>query len=379
MFEAVEEFLRGEITRGTFPGAQYVIGEQGSVIAENAFGFAVIEPERIPASVNTIIDLASLTKPLITTLLTVRFAERGCIDFAAPVSAYLEELRTATHLDITIIELLTHTSGLEAWRPLYLEAKDRSDVLRVIAQTPRSEQAEKKVVYSDLNFILLGFILERLSKARLDELAQREIFQPLGLAQTMFNPPAALQKQIAATERGQRYERRAVADRKVDCPSDNQPTTDVPRPIRREEIIWGEVHDGNAFFMDGVAGHAGLFGTAREVYAIARQFLPGSQLLRYESLALFTENLTAGRGDARSVGWMLAATPDCSAGSKLPPHAFGHTGFTGTSLWIDAGKERVFILLTNRVHPEVRDLGMKKVRQTYHNLAVTALEAKGAF
>ena len=163
------------------------------------------------------------------------------------------------------------------------------------------------------------------------------------------------------------------------CPSDNQLTTNFPRPLRRKDVIWGEVHDGNAYFIDGVAGHAGLFSTAHEVYAIARQFLPGSQLLRSESLALFTENLTAGRGDARSVGWMMAATPDCSAGSKLPPDAFGHTGFTGTSVWIDASRERIFILLTNRVHPEVRDLGMKKARQTFQNLAVAALEAKGAF
>jgi CubicO group peptidase (beta-lactamase class C family) len=379
LLEAVDEFLRSEITRGTFPGAQYVIGEQGSIVAEKAFGFAVIEPERIPASVNTIYDLASLTKPLITTLLTVRFAERRVVDLAAPASDYLEELRTATQQDIKIIELLTHTSGLEAWRPIYLEAKDRSDVLRVIAQTPRFEQAEKKVVYSDLNFILLGFLLEHLGKARLDELAQREIFQPLGLTQTMFNPPAALRKQIAATECGRQSERQTVADRKVLCPSNSQPTANVPRPLRRNEVIWGEVHDGNAYSMDGVAGHAGLFSTAREVYAIARQFLPSSQLLHPESLSLFTENLTAGHGDARSVGWMLAATPDCSAGSKLPPDAFGHTGFTGTSIWIDVSRERVLILLTNRVHPEVRDLGMKQARQTFHNLAVAALEAKGAF
>jgi CubicO group peptidase (beta-lactamase class C family) len=195
----------------------------------------------------------------------------------------------------------------------------------------------------------------------------------------MFNPPAALLKQIAATERGQRYECQTVADRKALCPSDTQPVTNVPRPLRRKEVIWGEVHDGNAYFMDGVAGHAGLFSTAREVYAIAKQFLSCSQLLRRESLALFTRNMTAGRGDARSIGWMLAATPDCSAGSRLPPHAFGHTGFTGTSIWIDASRERIFVLLTNRVHPQVRDLGMKKVRQTYYNLTVTALEAKGAF
>ncbi len=379
MFEAVDEFLQSEIARGTFPGAHYVIGERGSIVAENAFGFAVVEPQPIAASVNTIYDLASLTKPLITTLLTVIFAERGLVNITAPASNYLEELRTASHKDITLTELLTHTSGLEAWRPLYLEAQNRHDVVRVIAQTPR--QAKAQVVYSDLNFILLGGILERIGGARLDELAQREIIAPLGLQQTMFNPPVALRWQIAATERGQAHERQTVADRKTVCPPANQTTDrkEAPRPLRRKEMIWGDVHDGNAYFMDGVSGHAGLFGTAREVFAIASQFLPCGQLLRPESLALFTGNFTAGRGAARSLGWMLAATPDCSAGSALLPDAFGHTGFTGTSVWIDTSRERVFVLLTNRIHPLARDLGMKQARQMFHNLAIAALTASGAF
>ena len=381
MFETVDKYLQSEIARGTFPGAQYIIGDAGKITAEKAFGFAVIEPESIAASVDTIYDLASLTKPLITALLTVIFADRGLLDFAALASETLEELRPTTHRDITIMELLTHTSGLEAWRPLYLRAKSRNDVPQVIAHTPHHGHAEKEVVYSDLNFILLGFILERIGGARLDELAQKEIFLPLGLQQTMFNPPITLRRQIAATERGQTYERQTVANMRTVSATAKQKIdgTEASRPLRRKELIWGEVHDGNAYFMDGVAGHAGLFSTAREVFAIGKQFLPGSQLLHPPSLALFTRNLTVGRGDARSIGWMLAATPDCSAGLRLPLDAFGHTGFTGTSIWIDANKERIFILLTNRIHPQVRDFGMKEARQKFHNLAVVALESTGAF
>ena len=147
----------------------------------------------------------------------------------------------------------------------------------------------------------------------------------------------------------------------------------VRRPLRRKHLLWGEVHDGNAYFMDGVSGHAGLFSTAREVFALASQFTRASKLLQDKSLALFTDNFTQGIGEARSVGWLLAATKDCSAGQSLPPEAFGHNGFTGTSVWLDGTSERVFVLLTNRVHPQVRDLGMKQARQQFHRLAVEAL------
>ena len=127
--------------------------------------------------------------------------------------------------------------------------------------------------------------------------------------------------------------------------------------------------------MDGVAGHAGLFSTAREVFLLANQFLPCGALLKREALPLFTTNYTAGRGDDRSIGWLLASTADCSAGLQLPPQAFGHNGFTGTSVWIDGARARVLVLMTNRVHPEVRDLGIKPARQKFNSLAVEALNA----
>jgi CubicO group peptidase (beta-lactamase class C family) len=381
-FNQISEYLRSEIARGTFPSAQFVVGKRGKIICEDALGYAVIEPEKIPATKETIYDLASLTKPLATALLVMIFAERKLLDLSAPASAYLEELRGTNKGAITLLQLLTHTSGLPAWRPLYLEAPTRAAVVHTIAHTPCENLDGTKsapvAVYSDLNFILLGFILERLSGERLDNLAQKEIFKPLGLGRTMFNPPFALKGEIAATEFAQTHERKTVAEMKFVCPmpasDDAQKRKSLRQPLKRKHLLCGEVHDGNAYFMDGVAGHAGLFSTAREVFLIANQFINGSELLRDESLQLFTHNFTAGLGDARSAGWMLAATKDCSAGEALPPDAFGHTGFTGTSVWLDATNERVFVLLTNRVHPQVRDLGVKAARQKFHALAVKTLQ-----
>jgi serine-type D-Ala-D-Ala carboxypeptidase len=401
----VSEYLQSQIARGVFPGAQYVIGEDLKIIREDALGLAVVEPERIPASVDTIYDLASLTKPLVTTLLSVIFRERGLIDLSAPVGHYLDEFNDSPGGRITIIELLTHTSGLPNWKPLYLEVKDPSQTLAYIARTldaPRDSKTDPDLIYSDLNYILLGCVLERLTGERLDRIAQKEIFSPLSLKRTMFKPPAGLKRETAATEHGQMFEQAnaleecAVGSRQLagENPPDNpvafdaasysqlptanrQPQTDSPPPAWRKHVIWGEVHDGNAHFLGGVAGHAGLFSTAREVFGIANQFLPGSELVTGDSLRLFTENLTPRHETARSIGWIIAATKDCSAGAALPVTGIGHNGFTGTSIWMDTRKRRVFILLTNRIHPRVGPTDMKEVRQQFNCLATHSLDGEG--
>ena len=234
------------------------------------------------------------------------------------------------------------------------------------------------MIYSDLNYVLLGFVLERVTGERLDRLAERDIFEPLGLERTMFSPPPELLREIAATEHGQEFElANAIAD--TEARSWGDTASFATSPYRRagvshakwrKDVIWGEVHDGNANFMGGVAGHAGLFSTAREAFRMANQFLPGSELLKPESLHLFTGNLTSGCATSRSIAWILAETPDCSAGPALPPTAFGHNGFTGTSIWMDPLKRRVFVLLTNRVHPRVGAIDMREIRRRFNALAV---------
>ena len=222
------------------------------------------------------------------------------------------------------------------------------------------------MVYSDLGFIVLGFLLQRLTGMSVDRLGRRDIIEPLKLRQTFFNPESALRAGIAACESRNAYERDM-------CERD-------PSNKRyegwRQGVIWGEVHDGNAYFLGGAAGHAGLFSTAGETLWLANQFIAGpSELLSKETCQLFRRNMTEGLNEARSFAWQLAATNDSTAGPALPPDAFGHTGFTGTSCWIDPNHARIFILLTNRTHAHALPFAnINATRRDFHTLAVAALK-----
>ncbi len=323
------------------------------------------EPQKVPATLNTIYDLASLTKPLVTGLLCARSIEAGELKLDSPLGDYLPEFKLTDKTAIRIRHLLTHSSGLPAWRPLYLLADDKDKVIAAIAAESLQAQPGERVVYSDLGFILLGFLLQRISGLDLKDLARNEIFSPLGLTHTFFNPEQAARTGIAACENGNAYER-DMCER--DFPS-------KPYAKWRETVVWGEVHDGNAFFLGGAAGHAGLFSTAHETLTIANQFIAGqTRLLMRETCELFRRNMTEDLNEARSFAWQLAATKDSTAGKSLPLDAFGHTGFTGTSCWIDAEAERVFILLTNRTHARALPFtNINSVRRQFHQLAVAAL------
>jgi len=326
---SITEFLASRIEAGDFPSAVYLIAENGRAIFADALGNAVREPESHPASLDTIYDLASLTKPLITGLLCAQLVERGELGLDNPVADYLPEFDRADKGSITIRRLLTHTSGLPAWRPLYLLTDGvKEAALATIAADPLQYTPGERVTYSDLGFITLGFLLQRLTGQTLAVLAQRQIFAPLGLQHTFFNPAMAARTGVAACEHGNAYERDM-------CERD---FTGRPYAGWRNEIIWGEVHDGNAYFLGGAAGHAGLFSTATDTLTLANQFISSqSQLLQPETCELFRRNMTEGLNEARSFAWQLALTRDSTAGSSLPPGAFGHTGFTGTSCWVDAG------------------------------------------
>lgn len=262
---------------------------------------------------------------------------------------------------------------MPAWRPLYLLASDKDKVLAAIAEEPLAAQPDERVIYSDLGFITLGFLLQRLSGSDLSLLATKEIFTKLELTRTFFNPAEANRTGTAACENGNAYER-DMCER--DFPS-------KPHTKWRERVVWGEVHDGNAYFLGGAAGHAGLFSTAHETLRIANQFIAGqSELLSRDTCDLFRRNMTEGLNEARSFAWQLAATKDSTSGPNLPADAFGHTGFTGTSCWIDAEAQRVFILLTNRTHARALPFAnINSVRREFHTLAVAALEdeAPGEF
>ena len=339
--EQLSGLLQQYIAAGDFPSAVYLVGERDQIVYEDALGYSVVEPYRIANKLDTIYDLASLTKPLVTALLCARRIELGELTLDSSVSHYLAEFDRTDKQVITVRELLTHTSGLPAWRPLYLLTEDKPErALSAIANLNLEYKPGTRVIYSDLGFIALGILLERMSHQRLADMAKREIFEPLNLMQTFFNPDLALQTGIAACETGNAYE----ADMSKQTGAGEYANS-------RQRLIWGEVHDGNAYFLGGAAGHAGLFSTAREVFLIAQQFLGDTtKLLKPETSRLFRENMTPGLEEARSIGWQLAATSLSTAGTELPPDSFGHNGFTGTCIWIDPRRQHVYILLTNRTH-----------------------------
>jgi CubicO group peptidase (beta-lactamase class C family) len=370
--EEISEFLRERIAAGDFPSAVYLAAEKGEIVLEGAIGNSVVEPEIIPARVDTIYDLASMTKPLITGLLAAKLIEKREIELADTVSKYFSEFDTVEKRAISIQNLLTHTSGLPAWRPFYLlqgagdNAGLRKELASIIGGMPLENPPGTKVVYSDPNFLVLTLLIEKLYGRRLDEIAAGGIFGPLGLKDTFFNPPSDFHRRTAASEKGNEFEKQTCIEQGYD----------VSRYGWREYGIWGEVHDGNAWAMGGVAGHAGLFSTARETFRIAQQFLPGyTQLIEAETCQLFSNTLTAGLSESRSVGFQTAAVTRDSAGETLPDAAFGHLGFTGTSLWIDPLKERIYILLTNRTHARALPFqNLNSARRRFHGLASRSLD-----
>lgn len=364
----ISSYLTERIAAGDFPSAVYLAAEGGNIRFLDALGDAVRIPEQHAASVDTIYDLASLTKPLVTGMLCAQAIERGELRMHDPVARFLPAFAGTDKAEMSIGQLLTHSSGLAPWLPLYVLCDgDPKGVLPAIIASPLEYEPSEEVRYSDLGYITLGFVLEQIAGTSLRELAQRAIFDPLGLTETVFSPETGLRPRIAASETGNGFEREKAAGMGLGAEYEGW----------REDVIWGQVHDGNAYFMGGVAGHAGLFSTVRETFALAQQFIARTtRLLRPATCELFSINLTPGNNEDRTIGWQMASTRDSAAGPRLPPFAFGHLGFTGTSCWIDAHRERVFILLTNRTHDHVLPFVLiNDVRRRFHTLASEDLDA----
>ncbi len=356
----IDRLLLDSIADGLFPSAVYAVGERGRTVLEGAVGYAVLEPEPLPARPDTIYDLASLTKPLVTALLLAQLVQSGDVSTDDPLSAHLE---CEMHGSLTIGHLAAHSSGLPAWRPFYALVARPDEIIAAICRTGRA--APGAVIYSDLNYLLLQAVVEARCGLPLDKAASERIFKPLGLQHTLFNPPASLRPRIAASEHGNEFERELCRESGIELKAGSL----------RSEAIWGQVHDGNAWFMGGVAGHAGLFGTAGDVLRLAHQFLPAhATSLDPETCRLFLTNFTPGQAEERSFGFQLASTTGSTAGQLMPETSFGHTGFAGTSLWIDPEHERVFVLLTNRTHGQSPPFkNINSVRRRFHATAIQAL------
>src|SRR5215213_3180713 len=253
----ISSMLAERIEAGDFPSAVYLVAERGRVRFADALGDAVREPVRHAATLETVYDLASLTKPLVTGTLLALLVERGRIRLDSPVAEFLPQFGAGDKRGVNVQHLLTHTSGLPAWEPLYMVADEPGQVLDRLAARPLEQPPGTRVVYSDLGFITLGLLAQTVAGSKLDELARREIFEPLGLTRTFFNPEQSLQTEVAACESGGNAYERGMCGGFSDA-------VEARRARWRERTIWGEVHDGNAYFLGGAAGHAGLFSNARE-------------------------------------------------------------------------------------------------------------------
>jgi CubicO group peptidase (beta-lactamase class C family) len=335
----IDEFLQTEIDIGSFPGASYAVGSSHQIDRLGALGSAVVIPVRIPATTTTIYDCASVTKALVTTPLVLQAVEEGRLALEQEFHGF------------PIHRLLTHTSGLRAWMPLYADG----DYLEQILAGGRQYEPGTKVVYSDLNFVLLWYLLQE-TFGDYTVAAHERIFGRLGIADdAMFHPLPSLLPRIAATEFGQRFEVQKLAGRsRIEG--------------AREALMWGDANDGNSWHHGGTAGNAGLFASARAVYRIAQGWLDGT-LVPARLLELATRNHTPGLNENRGLGWQLQSAEN-RATSMLSDRAFGHMGFTGTSVWYDPACDRLMVLLTNRVHPCAAPLAMQPIRGRFHTLAV---------
>ncbi len=375
MKNQISEFLQSRIDAKDFPSAVYLVAEKSEIVLQDALGLAVVEPEKIETRIDTIYDLASLTKVLVTGLLCAKLIENGEINLSDKIAKYFSEFEADEKCEITIENLLGHTSGFPAWKPFYLISDSRFQIPNLIAAESLENSVNTKVIYSDLNFMMLGFLLEKIYGKSLDEIANQEIVKPLNLQNTFFNPPKTKQRQIAASENGNMFEKQTAKENGFIL---NKKEIRNPKSEIRNRIVWGEVHDGNCWFMDGVSGHAGLFSTAEEIFKIAQQFLANqTTLLKPETCKLFRTNFTKGLNEARSIAFQLAETPDSTASNALAKDSFGHLGFTGTSLWIEPESERIFILLTNRTHArELPFVNINSTRRRFHELATEILNQK---
>jgi uncharacterized protein YbbC (DUF1343 family)/CubicO group peptidase (beta-lactamase class C family) len=363
-FAPIAALVDAAIARHELPGAVVLVGRGEAVAYHRAFGRRAVEPSAEPMTADTIFDLASLTKVVATTTSVMKLVEEGRIRLGDPVAQFIPDFGRYGKNSITIRQLLTHTSGLRPDLELEVEFHGSDEAIRrAIEEVPASPPGEQ-FVYSDINFFLLGDIIRRVSGERLDRYAKAHVFDPLGMKDTTFLPPESWRARIAPTER---------------CAALGWPCGGAGIPFLR-----GVVHDPTARRMDGVAGHAGLFSTAADLSRFCRMLLGGGRLgaariLSPATAARMTAPSTpAAMRAVRGLGWDIDSSYSANRGELFPPiGSFGHTGFTGTSLWIDPAPRLFVVFLSNRVHPDGKG-DVTPLRARVATVAASALETRPA-
>jgi CubicO group peptidase (beta-lactamase class C family) len=358
-FQKVLRRLVQGVEDGCFPGAVLAVGYQGHLVFEAAVGHAMLTPMVRRMSLETVFDLASLTKAIATTTAVMCLVDMGELRLDAPVNTYIPVFGQALEVCPTLRQLLTHASGLPAWRPYYQSidpawplTRRRHLVCEAVHRESLVSSPGTTTQYSDAGFILLGELVERVTDMPLDAFCAQQIFQPLGLQGMGFRDlaqPRPAGVEFASTEH---------------CPW-------------RGRVLDGEVHDENAWIMGGVAGHAGLFATARQVWLFAQSLIEACAgqpwLVSTVTLHAFTQRQGIPSDSSWALGWDTPTPGQSSAGRYMSPTAIGHLGFTGTSLWIDLAQRVVVVLLSNRVHPSRQREGLKAFRPAIHDAVMQAL------
>lgn len=336
-----------------FPGAQVAIVHQNQLIADRTFGRQTYDPASPEITPETLYDMASVTKVTTTTMVAMKLWEQRKIFLDIPIKSYLPEFSGGDKDSVTLRHLLTHSSGNHWWVDLWNKANNRQEALDYIYKLPLDFVPGDSMIYSDLGLILAGHILETVTGKTLDKMAAGYVFKSLGLENTMFNPPKSQLGRIAPTEIGGSMNR---------------------------GLIHGDVHDENAFFLGGVSAHAGLFSTARDMAALGQLLLNGGiykhqRIYNPQTIDYWTSRQGITRTSTRALGWDTPSEHGSLAGDYFSKGSFGHTGFTGTSLWIDPNRKVAVVLLTNRVHPTRERGGIGKVRRDFHNAVMKAIMA----
>jgi CubicO group peptidase (beta-lactamase class C family) len=369
-FQEIERLFEEAVARGIFPGAVLLAARGDQVVLERAFGFRSLLPAKAPLTVDALFDLASLTKPLATSLALLALAAEGRVHLDDSVSRYLPTFGQCGKDKITVAQLLAHTSGLPAWQPFYeealaLERAGRADFIPstearklimslVHRQTPGTVPGCRSL-YSDLGFIVLGELVECIAGTRLDDFCRRRIYRPLGIETIGFID-------LTGSESASFAKHRIV------------PTEES---AWRGKIICGEVHDDNAYAMGGIAGHAGLFANARAIHRLLSALRRCMRGLDDTLPALWLERFLT-RDDSVvnprfALGWDTPSTVSSASGTMFSPRSVGHLGFTGVSFWWDLARDCYIILLTNRVHPTRKNETIREFRPRAHDLIMKAI------
>ena len=348
-FNSIDSMINKAIQDSTFPGGVLLVAKDGNIIYHKAYGHLTYDIKSEKTDLNTIYDLASLTKVLATTTASMMLVSQGKLDLHKPVQFYLPDFIGENKEKVLVQNLLLHNSGLPAWKKFYTFCKNEEEVIQDILKTPLEYEPGSKTVYSDLGMILMGKIIEKISGKRLDDFCKDEIFNPLGMRDTYFNPPKELKKRIAPTELDNYW---------------------------RMRQIHGEVHDETAYLLNGVAGHAGLFSTAKDISILLQMilqkgFYQGKKFIDSQVVDLFTRRFSD--NSSRAFGWDTKSEQN-SAGKLISENSIGHTGFTGTSCWVDKDRNLIIVFLSNRVYPTRENTKIINFRPLLHDAIVKIID-----